>query len=335
MKYIYNYIAVFCLFTTLIACSNPLKDKVSFDVNVDKNHLSDGEIVVKTGETLQFNFDGNPDFITFYSGEPGAEYAKREQTESSKEDITSSLEFDLHALYGNCEGTLSILLSTSFTGLVKDFDIDKKNVQEHEWLDISDKCDIPVKVGDKNKVSVKVPLNDYLDKELTIALHYHPTYTGNLAQSKWIFKDFKIVNTDKKTKVKSDFGVSNMGFLPLYLNLPNGVTDHYEFNTTGKDREGMWNFSQQVSSKTFDVHSTGKSVNIEQESWLISQSLKTNAREPDKGLSIKNIQVYLDNYTHTYSTAGEYDVTFIATNSNYDHSSRIVKTLKVIVKDEL
>lgn len=333
MKIVYNYIAIFSLLLTLFACSNPLKEKVSFDVRVDERHLVDGDITIKAGMPLVFYFDGDPNFITYYSGEPGAEYAKRDQIESSKDDITSQLTFDIHALYGDCKGTLSILMSTDFSGLSRNFDTDKENVESHNWTDITELCNLPEKVGVNNKVSVSVPLDEYLGEKITVAMHYHPTYTGTGAQSKWIFTDLKIVNTDKKTQIPSEFGATNMGFLPLYLTLPKGVTNHYEFNTTSTDKEGMWNFSKMVDNKTFDVHSSGKGTTIEQNSWLISQALKTNARMPDKGLSIKNMQVYLDDYTHIYTTPGEYEATFIATNSNIDYNSRIVKTLKIIVTD--
>lgn len=333
MKNIYKNIIVACLFGTLWACSNPLDEKVDFGVDVEATHKVDGNITVKRGEPLAFKIVGDPNFITFYSGEAGSEYAKREQTESSKEDINSSLKFTLYGDYGIPEGSLSVYLSKTFSGLTKDFEVDRENIANHEWIDITEACNIPTKTGKNNGSDVEISLEEYLDGEMTIAVHYHPTYTGTSAQTKWIFKDFRIENVDKKSGEIADFGVSNMGFTPVYITLPEEVTDHYEFNTSGRNKSGMWNFSKLVDKGVFDVHSSGSKVPFAQDSWLISKSLKTNARIPDKGLAIKNLQIYMDEYVHTYNKVGTYDVTFIATNSNYKHTSRIVKHLKVLVTD--
>ena len=40
----------------------------------------------------------------------------------------------------------------------------------------------------------------------------------------------------------------------------------------------------------------------------------------------------IDTYSYTYRTPGEYKATFIATNSNYKHESRVIRemTIKVL-----
>lgn len=51
----------------LISCGEVLEE-VSFEVTPDSGN------VYETGKELYFNFSGNPDYITFYSGEPGHNY---------------------------------------------------------------------------------------------------------------------------------------------------------------------------------------------------------------------------------------------------------------------
>ena len=52
----------------------------------------------------------------------------------------------------------------------------------------------------------------------------------------------------------------------------------------------------------------------------------------DKGLSIKNISDKLVDYSHTYERVGEYKVTFVVTNGNFEYNSQIIKeyTIRVV-----
>lgn len=51
----------------LISCGEVLEE-VSFRVSPDSSN------VYEVGQELYFSFSGNPDYITFYSGEPGHKY---------------------------------------------------------------------------------------------------------------------------------------------------------------------------------------------------------------------------------------------------------------------
>lgn len=55
------------LLLCLISCGEVLEE-ISFEVTPDSGN------VYETGKELYFNFSGNPDYITFYSGEPGNNY---------------------------------------------------------------------------------------------------------------------------------------------------------------------------------------------------------------------------------------------------------------------
>ncbi len=56
-----------------------------------------------------------------------------------------------------------------------------------------------------------------------------------------------------------------------------------------------------------------------------------NACSPDQGTSIKNISGRLNSYTYTYGDAGVYKATFVATNGNYKHESRVIRELNIKV----
>lgn len=53
--------------TLVISCSYKIED-------VDFNVFPDPSNVYETGNSIQFNISGNPDYITFYSGEDGCRY---------------------------------------------------------------------------------------------------------------------------------------------------------------------------------------------------------------------------------------------------------------------
>ena len=62
---IITFITAFLL--CLISCGEVLED-VSFGVTPDSGN------VYEAGKEVYFNFSGNPDYITFYSGEAGHKY---------------------------------------------------------------------------------------------------------------------------------------------------------------------------------------------------------------------------------------------------------------------
>ena len=70
-------------------------------VVTDSNVSFDGKTVtVKKGSPVTFSFDGDPDFITFFSGEIDHEYRFRNRTEMQIEDIEKcEINFDMIAQY--------------------------------------------------------------------------------------------------------------------------------------------------------------------------------------------------------------------------------------------
>ena len=60
---------------SLASCDKELKEETAMEVGVvtDSNVSFDGKTVtVKKGSPVTFSFDGDPDFISFFSGEPSS-----------------------------------------------------------------------------------------------------------------------------------------------------------------------------------------------------------------------------------------------------------------------
>ncbi len=336
MKLMNKYIVLLLSVAALVACSDGLNNKVKFEVEavVDNQAIADDEITVKVGQPITFQFSGNPDFISFYSGEAGQDYDLRNETESSKELITTRLDFTAIAQWGNSQN-LKVLISQDFAGLSKKPKQDFQSIEDATWIDISDQCELPEKPNfgkDKQIKKSSVDLSDYLEEDLVIAFHYEPT-TNDLAQSKWELVDLQIVNTDKKTGDESFFIASSMNFLPFDVKEFELGEKGDPYKTVTDNTEGVWNLSRlSETPPVVQIWSTAKGRPLKN-TWLISQPLKLNARTPDKGLAIKAINNYINEYTHTYSRVGEYKVAFIATNAKYEHESQVVKRLNIKVTE--
>ena len=63
-----------CLLATFSSCDRDGTESVEFGVNVQTPDA------VYAGQPVTFEFDGNPDYIAFYSGEKNDRYANRDRT---------------------------------------------------------------------------------------------------------------------------------------------------------------------------------------------------------------------------------------------------------------
>ena len=68
-------------------------------------------------------------------------------------------------------------------------------------------------------------------------------------------------------------------------------------------------------------------------SWLISKPFSLRAYQPDSGEAIKTITESQDEYTHTYSKVGDYKVSFIFVNENFQYRQECVKHINIKVTD--
>ena len=75
---------------------------VSVTVATNENVRYEGNILtVKKGTPVEFLFHGDPDYISFFSGEIGHQYIYRDRKEISVEDIVScDFKFSIWAQYG-------------------------------------------------------------------------------------------------------------------------------------------------------------------------------------------------------------------------------------------
>lgn len=313
-------------------CENELEKEVSLDVSVTADGMTKlgDTIVVSKSTSVTFNFSGEPDFISFYSGEVGYTYKYINRTELSIEDIDCKLKFDAFAQYGTIPGTLKVYLATGFGRLTQDKYTDSLKVLNTNWVDISDLCNLPT-VSSTNAISSAVSLNDYLADSVVVAFCYKPLSNAT-TQPTWSVQNLLIENTLKQNGSVTTVPAVSMGFTPFDFHANPSVA--YLFYKSGlfPANKGVWNDNTATTTPRFNIQSSaaGADLNLD---WLISSPLKLNSCLPDVGIAVKTTTVALDSYTYQYKDKGVYDVTFVATNGNMDHFSRVIKNLVIKVVD--
>lgn len=311
----------------MVGCENALEKSVAFDVTpqLESGVVSGNSFSVTTGTPVTFNFAGDPDFITFFSGEPGHEYSKIDLLEVPASDITSVLKFDNMPQYGTIPNSLKLFVSTDFTGLTgKNKQTDSTMIVTHQWKDISSLANFSEKSNQTNKTEIS--LDEYLGKKLTIAFKYDPGQ-NTATQPTWVLTNMLIENTVKATNEVSQLKAATLGFIAL--DMISTIGTPYRSNGGA----GVWdlrNIASTTVTPNIRIQSSpsGQPIN---EDWLVSNPILINSRPADKGVAIKKMSVDVNSYVYTFNAPGTYTVTFLGRNSNYEHFSEMVKEFTVTV----
>lgn len=339
-RYIYLLIPLFAL--ALVGCEDELEEKAALDVTVSStgNVTWEGNtIVVKKGTPLTFDFTGNPDFITFFSGESGRKFIYRKRDQVALEDIVSSkLSFSVWYQYGNAATSANLLklyLSETFPGLAKNkFEADSVLVEGFAWNDLVDPSKMPIAPSNAaNATHFEVDFTPYLGKRMTIAVCYKPV-SNAAAQPRVNIVGMKIVNTMKdgttSTLFAGDFNFTPVNMMCHHrLNDQRSMTVNREYGSVTNSTSGIWNLSGATKGDFF-IHSSNSGAKLKY-SWLVSNMILANACSPDYGQPIKNVTEGTSSYTYIYKTAGTYKATFVATNSNYKAESQVLRELNIKV----
>lgn len=305
------------------ACDDLSPEAVDFHVTADKT-------TVRVGEPVTFSFDGNPNFITFFSGEDGHKFANRNRVELDPADIASStLSFTADSKYGTQTGAFKVYLSKDFPGLsLKNAEADKALIESHAWTDVTEACGIV----DGKKVVVKdLDLSAY-QGGLVLAFRFLGT-TDATPQRTLIITDLKVKNELKNGRVTELKG-SDLNFNCFDVTPSNPDNDPYKKVVSGTLMDGTWSLIKLLSNNEIQIRGgkEGSATWANNDDWLIADKLQLNACTPDAGENIKDINRRLSTYSHTFAAPGVYTVTFFAGNASVDGEKQLVKELKIEVK---
>lgn len=248
-------------------------------------------LTYKAGDTITFQFEGNPDNITFWSGETGRNYDFRTRT---KADNNLKIDFKSFVSFGTIYQNLQLLVSNNFNGTV-----DASNVSAATWTDISSLATFSA--GADNVSSGTIDLRPYLGNADTpnvyVAFRYtEPARTNG--QNRWVIRSF---NADL---------VSPEGQTTNLAQMATGGWKSVDF----KNAAAVWT----ISSAQLLMYGGAGNV-AENEDWVISKPLVVSKSiQPDAGVGLKNISKTLSSYQHVYKTPGTYKAVFVSSAVRYN-----------------
>lgn len=322
---------IFCaalLSLGVISCDDKVESANSFAVSTEKQ-------TYKVGEPITFNFNGNPDYITFYSGEPNNEYKHRFRTEIDPEDIEAlTLTFDVFAQYGRSfpdqpEFPLRVFLSDQFGGLKKDSnEKDEQRIAELETSadDVTAESGMPSKANERNSLSLDI--SKYA-KNFTLAFKFEGYQDALSAQRTLTVSNLQITSKLKNGQELSIGQAMDLSFIAYdFMELPQQAEgNRYYVGATN----GSWNLNN-IGKNEFKIAGGPKGFHANLD-WLISTPMMLNKAMPDKGNAIKDITINLSSYIFTYDKPGKYEVNFVGGNANHKGQKEVVRTLIIEVTE--
>ncbi len=295
------------------SCESELEQELIFDVSVAPAtavQIGDTVVTAPKGTTLQFDFKGEPDFISF-------SFDRFNHTKSM-------LTFSTQPAWGtHIENTLNVFLfETSDTLLLNNPTKDAETITNRKWKDITSQCNLSTAANTTKKASVS--LNEYRGKKVCLAFRYKTDFEADW-QPTWIISNLQINDTviNSGVKAASTFAAT-MGFSPFdMLNL----TAPY----LSQDLAGVWNLA---NSTALQIKRTAANNPLNTD-WLISKPIEIVAGVHTLSAVnfVKNTTKTVESYSYKFDVPGEYVITFFASNANYKREISTERKIKVIVTE--
>ena len=275
---------------TIIGCSDLEVEIPDFRVTMDS-------ATVKAGHEVKFLIEGEPYFMTFYSGEDGHRYKYKDRIEA---EGTPAMSFKNTTRWGAQENTLQILASANLSGKA-----DAASIGAATWTDITSGFSLDANAGSWNFVeSGQNDLSEFIGKPLYVAFKF--TGTAGSTQRTWRISDFSIVLNTADGEVINVADNANPGFTTV--------------DVEGEGKEWKW-------KNTYWEMAGGNASAPTNEDWLVAGPLNLAAVSPDKGVSQNSYTDKVSEIAHTYSSPGTYTATFLGINATVDDSKVIVKEI--------
>ena len=340
----------------LASCSKTTlqPNKIEFDV-ISMNSSKQATTTFNLGDTVCFNFTGNPDQITFFSGEKGYRYGYTNRSTDSTSAI-DTLRFSA-ALNTAGNGALQLLVSTTFPNYTQINSTDSANViatYPSGWTDITSRANLPA-TASSIALKSNVSLNDFATPGKPIWLAFRYKANAAVAQSKWTITALGLRHySDTSYCIDSINSIYPVTY-PTFVTSPGwGVVSvanpliKFAFSSSyyGNSASGVtYSASTSTSNNTFTVTgNTSASSAVATETWVISGPVNLYTVFPDGGVAVKDMTTNASNtvYTGTLSTwanyayifkqRGTYNVTFLAATNTTDKSNSVAKTMTISVQ---
>ncbi|SEN91335.1 protein of unknown function [bacterium A37T11] len=319
MKIMLRYVMMLLAATSLYSCQKDGVDQPDFEVNTST-------LSYQVGDTVQFNFSGNPNFITFYSGEPGYRYEYRDRTSASG---TPTLQFTSALNAGSQANTLHLLVSTDFSGVtISDTVATAAAITAATWTDITSRATLAT--SGTAVTSGIIDLSDISAGGKPVYIAFKYTAASGSVQNKWTISALTVTNTladgtaytianlnYSTSAITSNFaGVST--FSPGWVGIP--VKNTLNWVITGG------------TSLVITGAATADLATSDTETWTLMGPLDLQKVTPEVGIAVKSANAVVNSYSYTFKSAGTFSAKFVAYNENVSAREEKTKEFNIVVK---
>ncbi len=290
----------------MVSCKEEIEVSVpDFDVETENN-------TYKINEEITFNFKGNPDFISFYSGEVGHDFNFKEGRLVEKGKI--ELSFNNNVESGTQANQFSVWASTNFNGNYSNI----SNVDAATWTEITNRFTLGTTSTFVN--SGVADISDITEdgKPLYIAFKYTIRPRGTYgAWRVWRVQNYNLISQ------------TSIGPITLADMLTSG------FVIIEKDPSAAIKTRSSVTTATISLYpavTTAENTNVFNEVWAVSAPVQTGVMDygPDRPIPIKgSVTGYTREYKYTFTSPGTYKVYFVASNNNIYDAKEVVREMEL------
>lgn len=319
-KLIYSFL-ILASISTMFSCQKETFIDVTFDA-------IPSALTYKVSDSVKFSLTGNPDVISFYSGEVGNNYINKDRT--SRTDGTLKLGFQIRV--DNTAGftelaanNLKVLVSTNFSSAYSVLpdataagSADSTMVNTATWKDVTNRFSIPT-IGTiatfyNTAEAVLTDLVPNLDMPFYIAFKFNSQATGSLGTN----------------------GIT-INALNLYNSYPDGSLVNFNL-APGSIVNAVWriikaaNINNSWTTSTTQLKFISNATTTYSEDWAITSPLYPNLVLPDKAITIKNITNNpVTNFAYKFNKPGTYKMTFVASNNRVEGRKELVKEITITI----
>lgn len=319
MKNIFKLLGIGCIFC-VASCQDDRVKEPTLVTTLEKN-------IYEVGENVRFNFSGDADFVTIFTGvdnynagtiegnKKGSRYIYRER---AKEPGQAILSFNCKKDGDNLEdyAEIKLLLSTDFKG-----DMTMEGIKAATWTDISDKAKWPVAATKKgtNVNSGNIDLSEWNGQVINLAFRY--TAKKGYKQEGYTISSFTLKNT-----VETDA-------LPFVL-WTNASYAKFGTATDKVQEDGVstaypWKLGTSLTC-------SGMPNGAEDfESWVVSSPVDPSQVTPDYGTMIKSYSEVVPNfYDYAYFKPGKFTATVVSRNATSFGSHESVQNIEIEIVEK-
>jgi hypothetical protein len=314
-RIIYSLIIAVAL---LSGCSKQLsKGDSGFEVTAEKT-------TVNKGDTVRFHFSGDPDIISFYSGENGKRF---DYINRGTADGNPILRFRSLRANGSQPNSLALFVSTDFEGVaVGDTATTISRIGAASWNDLTSRATLST--GSITS-SGNIDLSDFAGASKPVYLAFRYTAQPGSVQNKWTIDSFSVKNmlSDGAIYEIANHNAGNVAYTSYGVQTYSPGFVNYRVKN---------NYNWIIGSTSLVITGADSApwATATAEAWTIIGPIDLKKVTPDVGSVVKTVSQSIDDvrFNYRYTTPGTYQATFYGGRVSIDQNEQAAKTITITVQ---